>query len=260
MKITLRILKWISLSLLGLVLLLILLLLLDRGAVERPAPPPPSEIKAPPVYSADVESNLYNLLLEEFGQHKSLAKGYELQCLLALSHYPELKEVPIDFVIQETFIPLASRPAPITVLLPWLKRKYLVVISSKSAAFFEGILMHNLPINEQVGVLGHELAHTLFYLDKNSFQLARIAYQYEKNGDFHDRFEQDTDKRAVAHGLGYQLYDYAFFVRKSFGNTQEEIANEEGGTYLSPKELAAEMEKYPFYRDTLRSPDSYFTH
>lgn len=258
MKITLRILKWISVSLLGLILLLFLLLLLDRGAIERPAPPTASAIKAPPTYTADVDPGTYNQLLEEFGQNKNLAKGYELQCLLALSHYPELKEVPIDFVIQETFIPLASRPSPISVLLPWVKRKYLVVISSKSADFFEGILMHNLPFNDQVGVLGHELAHTLFYLDKNSFQLAWIAYQYEKNGPFHDSFEQDTDKRAVAHGLGHQLYDYAFFVRKSFGNTQEEIANEEGGTYLSPKELAAEMEKYPFYRDTLRSPDSYF--
>ncbi|MBX2873318.1 MAG: hypothetical protein KTR30_14500 [Saprospiraceae bacterium] len=258
MKITLRILKWLLLSILGVVLLLFLLLLLDRGAVERPAPPLPSEIKAPPIYSANVDPKLYNTLLEEFGHHKNLAKGYELQCLLALSHYPELKEVPIDFVVEETFIPLASRPSPITVLLPWLKRKYLVVISSKSADFFEGILMHNLPFNEQVGVLGHELAHSLFYLDKNSFQLARIAYQYEKNGDFHDQFEQDTDKRAVAHGLGYQLYDYAFFVRKSFGDTQAEIAAEEGGTYLSPKELAAEMEKYPFYRDTLRAPASYF--
>lgn len=258
MKITLRILKWISLSLLGLILLLFLLLFLDRGAIERPAPPPVSAIKAPPIYTADLDPGIYNQLLEEYGQNKNLAKGYELQCLLALSHYPELKEVPIDFVIQETFIPLASRPSPMSVLLPWVKRKYLVVISSKSADFFEGILMHNLPFNEQVGVLGHELAHSLFYLDKNSFQLAWIAYQYEKNGPFHDRFEQDTDKRAVAHGLGYQLYDYAFFVRKSFGNTQEEIAKEEGGTYLSPKELAAEMEKYPFYRDTLRAPDSYF--
>jgi len=258
MKITLRILKWLLLGILGVVLLLLLLLLLDRGAVERPAPPPPSAIKAPSVYTPNVEPNTYNALLTEFGQHKKLAKGYELQCLLALSHYPELKEVPIDFVIEETFIPLASRPAPISVLFPWVKRKYLVVISSKSADFFEGILMHNLPFNEQVGVLGHELAHSLFYLNKNSLQLARIAYRYENDGAFHDQFEQETDKRAVAHGLGYQLYDYAFFVRKSFGNTQEEIAQEEGGTYLSPTELAAEMQRYPFYRDTLRAPASYF--
>lgn len=259
MKITLRILKWILLSTLGILLLLFLLLVLDQGAINTPAPPPPSAIKAPAVYTPNVAPNTYNALLTEFGQQKKLAEGYELQCLLALSHYPELKEVPIDFVIEETFIPLASRPAPISVVFPWVKRKYLVVISSKSADFFEGILMHNLPFNEQVGVLGHELAHSLFYLNKNSLQLARIAYRYEKDGAFHDQFEQETDKRAVAHGLGYQLYDYAFFVRKSFGNTQEEIAQEEGGTYLSPKELASEMQKYPFYQDTLRPPASYFS-
>jgi hypothetical protein len=28
--------------------------------------------------------------------------------------------------------------------------------------------------------------------------------------------------------LGYQLYDFAFFVRKAFGNTLEEIEAEKG--------------------------------
>lgn len=259
MKTILRILKWMLISLLGIVLLLVLLLALDGGARVVPLGPPQSAIRAPMTYSPAVEPEQYNDLLETFGQQKRLAKGYELQCLLALSHYPELKEVPIEFRIEETFIPLASRPEPLSVLFPWIKRKFLVVISSKSADFFEEILMHNLPFNEQVGVLGHELAHTLYYLDKNSFQLAQIAYKYQYDGDFHDSFERETDKRAVAHGLGYQLYDYAFFVRKSFGNTQAEIEQEEGGTYLSPRELAAEMEKFSFYRDPVRPADSYFS-
>ena len=88
--------------------------------------------------------------------------------------------------------------------------------------------------------------------------LARIAYNYEYNNEFQRNFERETDKRAVAHGLGYQLYDFAFFVRKAFGNTQEEIAKEEGNTYLSPKEIANEMTKYSFYKDTLATPSTYF--
>ncbi|HMQ64088.1 MAG TPA: hypothetical protein PKE06_25615 [Flavilitoribacter sp.] len=59
-------------------------------------------------------------------------------------------------------------------------------------------------------------------------------------------------------GLGYQLYDFAFFVRKAFGDSQEKIEAEEGDMYLSPKELANEMTKYDCYRDTLNHPDHYF--
>jgi len=36
-------------------------------------------------------------------------------------------------------------------------------------------------------------------------------------------------------------------VRRAFGDTEEEIENDEGGTYLSPKEVLKEMKKHPFY-------------
>ena len=209
-------------------------------------------------YASEVDTTLYRSLLHEYGQNKTLALGFEYQCLLALSHYPELKEVPIEFQVRPAFLPLASRPDPKTVLFPWIRRKYLVIISSASTDFFEPILLRNTPFNEQVGIIGHELAHAVYYLDKSALQLARIAYRYEYDDAFHNAFERATDKRAVAHGLGYQLYDFAFFVRKAFGNTQAEIEAEEGGTYLSPKEIAREMKKYDFYRDTLEAPAHYF--
>jgi|GEM_PF-1059671 len=259
MKIILRLLKWTLFGILGLVLLIFIFLLLDRDAQSISLSP--SEKNDRPhqkKYTPPIDSSLYYSLLAAYGKNKVLAKGFEIQCLLALSHYPELKEVPIDFRVQPAFIPLSSRPSPITVLLPWVKRKYWVIISSQSADFFEKILLHNIPFNEQVGIIGHELAHSVFYLDKTSLQLARIAYNYEYNNEFQRNFERETDKRAVAHGLGYQLYDFAFFVRKAFGNTQEEIAQEEGGTYLSPREIANEMTKYSFYKDTLAAPSSYF--
>ena len=257
MKIILRLLKWTLFSIIGLLLIVILLLALDRDyqTVEM-SEADKKAIKAQKEYSTD--SSLYSSLLEEYGKNKTLAKDFELQCLLALSHYPELKETPIDFLIQPVFLPLASRPDPKSVLFPWIKRKYLVIISNASADFFEPILLHNTPFNEQVGIIGHELAHSVYYQDKSAFQLARIAYRYEFDNVFHNEFERETDKRAIAHGLGYQLYDFAFFVRKAFGQSQEEIESEEGGTYLSPKEVAVEMEKFDFYKDSLDAPNTFF--
>lgn len=247
-KLILRILTWTVLTLLGLICIVGLLLAFDNDSQTIVLSEGDKPFKqAPRTYIQSPDSSLYDALLAEFGQHKSLAKGFEIQCLIALSHYPELKEVPIDFLVEPAFIPLASRPDPVSVLFPWINRKYLVIISNESADFFEPILIRNLPFNEQVGVVGHELAHTVYYLDKSSFQLGCIAYCYEYENDFHTNFERDTDKRGVAHGLGHQLYDYAFFVRRAFGNSEEEIAAAEGGTYLSPNELLEEMGKYEEY-------------
>lgn len=259
MRTALRVLKWLSLTTLGLILILLLILLLEGGArkVEL-SEQNKASITAPKSYNAKVDSSHYYDLLNTYGKNKNLPNGFEYQSLLALSHYPELKDTRIDFVIKPTFLPLASRPDPKSLLLPWVKRKYLVVISNASTDFFEPILLENTPFDEQVGIVGHELAHTVYYQDKTAFQLIRIAYCYQNDNNYRIAFERETDKRAVAHGLGYQLYDFAFFVRKAFGDTQEEIEAEEGDMYLSPKELAREMEQYSFYRDTLDAPARYF--
>lgn len=260
MKFVLRILKWVILVPLILVVLLLVFLLLDRDyqKVELSAAELQS-IQPQKQFNSEVDSNYYYELLDEFGSNKTLALGFEYQCLLALSHYPELKETPIDFLVQPAFIPLSSRPNPVTVVFPWIQRRYMVVISDASVEYFEKILLKNTPFNGQVGIIGHELAHTLYYQDKSALQLAKIAYQYEYDNVFHDAFERATDKRAVAHGLGYQLYDYAFFVRIAFGDTQKQIANERGNTYLSPNELADEMEQFAFYREALDAPEIYFS-
>ncbi|MCB0611360.1 MAG: hypothetical protein KDD12_26800 [Lewinella sp.] len=260
MKIILRIFKWILLSLLGLITVVFILLLLDRD--YRNATLTETEknaMVAQKAYRPETRDSLYEPLLKEYGQNKKLAEGFEFQCLLALSHYPELKETPIEFLVQPAFLPLSSRPDPVTVLSPWIRRKYLVVISSRSTDYFEQILLKNTPFNEQVGIIGHELGHSVFYLDKSALKLVGIAYNYEYDEDYATQFERETDKRAVAHGLGYQLYDFAFFVRKAFGDSQEKIAAEKGDMYLSPNELAAEMTKYDCYRDTLNPPGHYFT-
>lgn len=259
MKILGRILKWLLLSLLGPVLLVFLFLVLDRDAQQIVLSKADLQsIKVLKKYVRPADSSEYYSLLKTWGENKKLAPGFELQCLLALSHYPELKKASIDFLVQPAFIQLSARPDPITVLLPWVKRKYLVVISNDTGRENDPILLSKAPFNEQVGIIGHELAHVVFYLDKNSMYLAWLAYQYQYNEPFAIVFERDTDKRAVAHGLGYQLYDFAFFVRKAFGNTLEEIEAEKGEMYLSPGEIAGEMKQYSFYRDTLDVPESYF--
>jgi len=187
----------------------------------------------------------FNDLKENFGKNKELPKGYEEQALLALAHYPELENVPIRFEITETLIPLASRPDILSVLLPWKKRTYCIIISSKSIESLEPILLQNLSFNAQVGVLGHELGHTVYYLDKASIEHAGIAARY-LTLSFRKSFERNTDQRTIEHGLGYQLLAWSEEVQAAFNGDSEAITMD--NTYYNPQEINNEITKLKIYK------------
>ena len=249
-KLILSIFKWIFITILFLILFLVILLSLDSDYYEiNLSEIEKSELPIVLDYKPVDDDMLFDSLLKVYGKNKVLAEGFEIQCLLALSHFPELKDAKIDFLVEPAFLPLSSRPDPKSILFPWIDRKYLVVISNKSTDYFEPILLHHVPFNSQVGIIGHELAHTLYYLDKNAFSIAQIALNYQFDNQYRIRFERSADKLAIAHGLGHQLYDFAYFVRRAFGDSDKEIEEEKGGMYLSPNEIAAEMKKYRFYKE-----------
>jgi hypothetical protein len=175
-----------------------------------------------------------------YGTHKQLIKEYELQILLALSHYPELKNTPICFYEESAFIPLASRPEPISMFGSKNKWRYNIIISTESTDELKPVLLQYLPFNAQVGIIGHELAHTVFYLDKSIWQMMLIGLNYPLPS-FRARFEKNTDRRAVAHGLGWQLLEYARYARKVMPYDDTYLGSE---YYLSPQEIIQQMEKY----------------
>lgn len=61
-------------------------------------------------YRKDEYVPKYDSLLKEFGKNKILPVGYELQALIALSHFPELRDVKIRFIMKPSYIPLTSQP------------------------------------------------------------------------------------------------------------------------------------------------------
>lgn len=199
-------------------------------------------------YSESAARARFDDLLAQYGQHKELPPGYELQALLALSHFPDLRDVRIRFVVNDVDIPLASRPHWASMLNSAAGRTYLVVIDNHRDGNRDALLLKNQPFNAQVGILGHELAHTQYYLDRSFFgivgdalcQLSRCRVE----------FERATDRRLVDHGLGWQRYDHALFVRTQFMGSEEAALSAEGsgGAYMSPRELLTLMENHGGYQ------------
>jgi hypothetical protein len=222
------------------ILILTLLKSLSYGAGLPEQP----ETKIKKEYKKSDYISQYDSLLKEFGQNKILPKGFELQTLIALSHFPELKDVKIKFVLKPTYIPLTSQPDLWTVLRKASKREYLIIISSQSSPIMDNILLKSLSFNAQIGVIGHELAHTVFYLDKTGEELASVALDYIFPNT-RSQFEKDTDRRTIRHGLGWQLYEYATYVR-----SLPEMEGESDWVdqyYLSPQSILEYMALLPEY-------------
>ncbi len=152
-------------------------------------------------------------LQKEFGNNKTLLPGFELQTLLALRYFPELKDVRINFVYKKALIPLSSRPNLFTMFGNRKNWEFRVIVSSKSMESMEPILLKNLPFDAQVAILAHELGHTLHYQQYGFWQLLKFGLMYALNSDFRATHERSTDEQVIYHSLGWQLFEYAEYVR-----------------------------------------------
>ncbi len=182
-----------------------------------------------------------------YGNHKSIPDKFKPQILLVLSHFPELENVPIEFVIRETFAPLSAFPNIGTLFLGGEKRKFQVIISSRSNEYMEPILLRNLPFNAQMGVLGHELSHIVDYLHLSWMELIAVALNYGVIPKYRAWMEKKTDLITIEHGLGWDLYSYYKYARSLASNTPE--ANWANDYYLHYNEVLFEMQKRTAYNE-----------
>lgn len=193
-----------------------------------------------------VEQDFYDSLYEANSGNKEIPEKFSLQILFALAHYPELKDVKITFLVKKAFTPLSALPSLSSMMNPLGERSYRVVISSESVPEMERILLKNLPINAQIGVIGHEIAHVLDYHKKSFTDLLAVALNYSVNPVYHAWFEKSTDLRTIEHGLGWELYSYSKYVRTLFGSEQREV-NLSDDFYLHFNEILFEMQKRSSY-------------
>lgn len=192
------------------------------------------------VYDREADSMRYQELLAEYGNKKRLPPGFELQALVALSHYPALKHKKIKFKFKKSKIAHGSRPNIWSLINPFSKRSYLIVISKKLKPNLEQTMMKTMSYNAQIGVMGHELAHTISYIDISFLRIIGLGFKYG-NYDFKVEFENATDQRTIDYGLGYQLKAWSEHVHDLH------IADGRGDYYFSAEKIAEIISKHALY-------------
>jgi len=150
-------------------------------------------------------------LLRDFGNNKTLPRGFELQTLVALSYFPELKNSRIEFKVKPAYSLLQTRPVPHGIFSRGT-RHYTITISDSSYWKLQPIRLDPMNFNAQVGVLGHELSHVVDFSRRSLLSLVASGIGH-LSSRYIDRFEYNTDSICIAHGLGYQLLAWSVFVR-----------------------------------------------
>ena len=150
-------------------------------------------------------------LQASFGKHKKFLPEFKQSALTALSFFPELANIKIEFAWSKSSQPFTAHVKYATLFRRAEKRTYVVCISRKMKKGREGVAPENLSFNQLTGCIAHELAHISDYVSKNSLKVlgTTLKYPFRK---FRRKYEHKIDRATVRHGLGNQLKDFARLV------------------------------------------------
>ncbi|MUP41235.1 hypothetical protein [Christiangramia aestuarii] len=163
---------------------------------------------------------------------------------VALSHYPELKDVPIEFKfkknIKKSF--MQAQPKIGGLFKKRKNRGYLVFINEKFTIDDEEFDITSVPSEVLVGWIGHELGHIMDYLDRTGAELLWFGMRYVTSKNYIREAERAADTYAVNHGLGEQIIATKNFIlnHSRLSDTYKDRIQE---LYLSPEEIMALIDK-----------------
>ncbi|GLB47716.1 M48 family metalloprotease [Neptunitalea lumnitzerae] len=160
------------------------------------------------------------------------------EALIALSHYPELKDVSIEFRfkknIKKSF--MQAQPKFSSLLSSRRKRKYFIFMNTRLHIDGEDITVTDVPKEVLVGWLGHELGHVMDYLNRNTWNLIVFGLKYIFIGKHIQEAERAADTFAIQHGMvNYILATKNFILNHA--NISPEYKARIKRLYLSPEDI-----------------------
>lgn len=171
--------------------------------------------------------------------NKEFLPKVELQALIALSYYPELKNVRIKFKRKRLKTTMAARPSFGSVFKSRKNRVYVIYLNDFPDV---DVPFDSTSFNAQVGIIGHELAHIIDYESMSKKELIGLAFKYRKKA-FRAKMEAETDIRTIYRGLGWQVWAFEKFV-STYPQTPKEYKLYKSKIYLSPQDIVDHIKAY----------------
>ncbi|TBW28516.1 hypothetical protein [Gramella sp. KN1008] len=136
------------------------------------------------------------------------------EAYVALSHYPELKDTPIEFRfkknIKKSF--MQAQPKLGGLFKKKENRSYLILINEEFSIEDEKLDISMVPSEVLIGWIGHELGHIMDYRDRSALGLIWFGLKYITSDNYIREAERAADTYAVNHGLGEQIIATKDFI------------------------------------------------
>lgn len=173
-----------------------------------------------------------------YGQNKVMPEDLKLCFLIAMSHYPELSKTKITFKKTKIKTTLSAKPTLLSVLFKSKSNRTYVIRINNSIKPNKVLICH-ADFNSKIGLLGHELGHIYDYSQINLIGVIKRAlfYSFKKSKK---KFENRIDVLTIERGLGWQLYDWSYFVlNKSCATEKYKLFKKM--IYLTPEQIIEQM-------------------
>lgn len=165
----------------------------------------------------------------------NIESKYESSILKAFEKYPDLKEDKIFFAEKKLHkLTMAVRPKINFLFLPKEKHQYKIFINNKHGK--DDLILDVFSYEEQVGIIGHELAHIVDYKERNDRKLIIMGAKYLFSKKYLKKLENKIDEITINHGLGRELYKSRVKSFELISKNPKYWKNKEG-LYYSPDEI-----------------------
>lgn len=170
------------------------------------------------------------------------------EATIALSHYPELANTPIEFKFKAKIKKSTMQAQPVFKQLFGSKKRrgYKILISEEIVINDKVLKTIDIPSNIMIGWLGHELGHVLDFQNRSGLNLIGFGIGYVFSKKYIREAERRADTFAVAHGMENYILDTKEFILKKAGLSKKYVERIKN-LYLSPEEIMLLVQE----RDTI---------
>ena len=170
--------------------------------------------------------------------HKVIPKIILPEVEKALSFYPELKDVPIEFKFKKSIKKSTMQAQPVfkSFFVSREHRAYIILISEKFHIEDEEYKITDMEEDVLIGWIGHELGHVIDYKDRSAFGMLIFGLKYLFSPMHIREVERAADTFAVQRGMHEYILATKDFI---LNNTQISPKYKERikRLYMSPEEI-----------------------
>lgn len=196
-----------------------------------------------PVFSYSYSYNMKNNDSLVF-TNKIIPPSIETEVRIALSHFPELIDTPIEFRFREKIKKsfMLAQPKFSGIFNKRKNRSYFIFISESFNIEGDEFGVNEIPTDVLIGWIGHELGHIMDYRERTGLNMVIFGVRYLFSKRYIREAERAADTYAVNRGMGEYILATKDFIL-SHANLSEVYKARIKRLYLSPEEILELVEE-----------------